>query len=151
MDSEWPWETLRAEQEARPGTFTASMRQEYRWDDEAFTRLEEAMRAACEVLDGDGTIERWVGEGFWCWTAVIPELTEHPRFQPPDPHVPAPVPGAAARPRVVVLQRHLALRARTPLGAGPARAALTGRAPRLRVRRATPASGDGYPDRGRAE
>jgi hypothetical protein len=86
MDSEWPWETLRDEQEARPGTFTATMRQEYRWDDEAFTRLEEAMRAACEVLDGHGTIERWVGEGFWCWTAVIPELTEHPRFDSPDPH-----------------------------------------------------------------
>ena len=52
-------------------------------DDEAFTRLEEAMRAACEVLDGHGTIERSVGKGFWCWTAVIPELTEHPRSSRP--------------------------------------------------------------------
>lgn len=84
MDTDWPWETLRAEQEARPGSFTAAIRREYRWDEEAFTRLEGAMRAACEVLEDQKTIERWVGEGFWCWTAVVPELTEHPRFVPPD-------------------------------------------------------------------
>jgi hypothetical protein len=84
--AEWPWETLRAEQEARAGTFTDVMRHEYRWDEEGFARLEEAMRAACEALQGQTTIERWVGEGFWCWTAVIPELTEHPHFTSPDPH-----------------------------------------------------------------
>lgn len=84
MDTDWPWETLRAEQEARPGSFTEAIRHEYRWDEEAFTRLEGAMRAACEVLENQKTIERWVGEGFWCWTAVVPELTEHPRFVPPD-------------------------------------------------------------------
>ena len=84
MDTDWPWETLRAEQEARPGSFTDVMRHEYRWDEEAFTRLEAAMRAACEVLQDQKTIERWVGEGFWCWTAVVPELTEHPRFAPPE-------------------------------------------------------------------
>jgi hypothetical protein len=82
----WPWDSLRAEQEGRPGSFTDVMRHEYRWDDETFTRLEEAMRAACEALEGQNTIERWVGEGFWCWTAVIPELTEHPRFSHADPH-----------------------------------------------------------------
>ena len=86
LATEWPWDTLHAEQEGRPGTFTEAMRRGYRWDDEAFTRLEAAMRAACEVLDGRSTIERWVGEGFWCWTAVIPELTEHPHFTSPDPH-----------------------------------------------------------------
>jgi hypothetical protein len=85
-DGEWPWETLRAEQEARPGTFTDVIRHELRWDDAAFTRLEEAMRAGCEALAGQTTIDRWVGEGFWCWTAVVPELTEHPRFSSPDPH-----------------------------------------------------------------
>jgi len=84
MDSDWPWETLRAEQEARPGSFTEAIRHDYRWDEEAFTRLEGAMRAACQVLESQKTIERWVGEGFWCWTAVVPELTEHPRFAPPD-------------------------------------------------------------------
>jgi hypothetical protein len=80
----WPWDTLRVEQEGRPGSFTDVMRHEYRWDEEGFTRLEVAMRAACEVLQGQTTIERWVGEGFWCWTAVVPELTEHPRFSPPE-------------------------------------------------------------------
>jgi hypothetical protein len=85
-DTEWPWDALRAEQEARAGTFTDTMRHEYRWDETAFTGLEEAMRAACAALQGKTTIDRWVGEGFWCWTAVIPELTEHPRFSPPDPH-----------------------------------------------------------------
>lgn len=83
---EWPWDTLRAEQEAREGSFTDTMRHDFRWDEESFARLEEAMRAACESLEGQTTIERWVGEGFWCWTAVIPELTEHPRFTTPDPH-----------------------------------------------------------------
>jgi hypothetical protein len=65
MQAEWPWDTLRAEQEARAGSFTEAIRHEYRWDEEAFTRLEGAMRAACEALDGRPTIERWVGEGFW--------------------------------------------------------------------------------------
>jgi hypothetical protein len=80
----WPWETLRAEQEARPGSFTDAIRHEYRWDEDGFTRLEAAMRAACVVLQEQKTIDRWVGEGFWCWTAVVPELTEHPRFAPPE-------------------------------------------------------------------
>ena len=84
LDTEWPWDTLHAEQEAREGSFTDAMRREYRWDEEAFSRLEDAMRAACEALDGDRTIERWVGEGFWYWTAIVPELTEHPRFTAPD-------------------------------------------------------------------
>jgi hypothetical protein len=84
LDAEWPWDTLHAEQEAREGTFTEAMRYEYRWDEEAFSRLEDAMRAACEALDGHRTIERWVGEGFWCWTAVIPELTSHPHFSTTD-------------------------------------------------------------------
>jgi hypothetical protein len=84
MEAEWPWDTLRAEQEQREGSFTEVMRHEYRWDEESFSRLEAAMRAACEALQGQGTIERWVGEGFWCWTAVVPELTEHPRFTAPD-------------------------------------------------------------------
>jgi len=83
-EMDWPWDTLRAEQEAREGTFTEVIRHEYRWDEDAFTRLEAAMRAGCEVLQEQATIERWVGEGFWCWTAVIPELTEHPRFVAPD-------------------------------------------------------------------
>ena len=86
LATEWPWDTLHAEREAREGSFTRAMRREYRWDEEAFTRLEAAMRAACQALDGRSTIERWVGEGFWCWTAVVPELTVHPRFAPPDPH-----------------------------------------------------------------
>src|SRR3954453_4036705 len=84
--AEWPWDTLRAEQEAREGSFTDTMRHDFHWDEESFARLEEAMRAACESLEGQTTIERWVGEGFWCWTAVIPELTEHPRFTTSDPH-----------------------------------------------------------------
>jgi hypothetical protein len=86
MDAGWPWDTLSAEQEGRTGSFTDAMRREYRWDAEAFTRLEAAMRAACEALDGRTTIERWVGEGFWCWTAVVPELTEHPKFTAPNAH-----------------------------------------------------------------
>jgi hypothetical protein len=84
METEWPWDTLRAEQEGREGTFTEVMRHQYRWDEEAFTRLEAAMRAGCEALQEQATIQRWVGEGFWCWTAVIPELTEHPRFVTPE-------------------------------------------------------------------
>lgn len=85
QDPTVPWEALHAEHEARPGTFTHTLRREHRWDAEAFSGLEVAMREACQALDGLTTIERWVGEGFWCWTAVVPELTAHPRFVAPDP------------------------------------------------------------------
>jgi hypothetical protein len=82
----WPWDALRAEQQAEAGTFTHQMRHDLRWDAEAFTRLETAMHAACSALDGQTRIDRWVGEGFWCWTAVIPELTVHPHFSSPEAH-----------------------------------------------------------------
>jgi hypothetical protein len=82
----WPWDVLRAEQQADDGTFTELVRHELRWDADAFRRLEEAMVAACSQLDGHTRIDRWVGEGFWCWTAVVPELTVHPHFTAPEAH-----------------------------------------------------------------
>ena len=74
-----PWEPSSVPEPTGAGAHRRDPR-----DEEAFTRLEEAMRAACELLEDQKTIERWIGVGFWCWTAVIPELTEHPRFEPPD-------------------------------------------------------------------
>jgi hypothetical protein len=84
MEGEWPWDTLRAEHDAHEGTLTAGVRRENRWDAEAFVRLESAMRGACEALAEESAVDRWLVEGFWVWTAVIPELTEHPEFSPPD-------------------------------------------------------------------
>ena len=63
MDTEWPWETLRAEQEGREGTFTEVMRHEYRWDEEAFTRLEAAMRAGLRGAGGAGDHRALGGRG----------------------------------------------------------------------------------------
>ena len=55
-------------------------------DAEAFSRLEAAMRGACAALDEDSAVDRWLVEGFWQWTAVIPELAQHPEFTSPEPH-----------------------------------------------------------------
>lgn len=84
MDGEWPWDTLHAEAESRDGTLTSGVRRDNRWDAEAFSRLEAAMRGACEILTDQSTVERWLVEAFWLWTAVIPELTEHPEFSSPE-------------------------------------------------------------------
>jgi hypothetical protein len=86
MDGEWPWDTLRAEQESREGSFTQTLRAEYRWDAEAFARLEAAMRGACAALQDEGAVDRWLVEGFWMWTAVVPEMTQHPEFSAPETH-----------------------------------------------------------------
>ena len=84
MDTDWPWETLRVEQEGRQGSFTDVMRHEYRWDEEAFTRLEAAMRAACEVLEDQKTIERWVGRGVLVLDGGDSRADRAPRFTAPD-------------------------------------------------------------------
>jgi len=86
MDADGPWEILHAEHESRHGSLTRTVRRDFRWDKAAFSRLETAMRAACEAIQEDSAVERWLAEGFWMWTAVIPEMTQHPRFQPPETH-----------------------------------------------------------------
>jgi hypothetical protein len=86
MDGEWPWDTLHAEHEAREGSLMLTVRRDFRWDPEAFTRLEAAMRGACAALDEHSAVDRWLVEGFWQWTAVLPELAQHPEFTPPEPH-----------------------------------------------------------------
>jgi hypothetical protein len=85
MDGEWPWDTLHAEQEAREGSFSQVVRKERRWDEDAFSRLESAMRAACEQLHEEVAVERWLVEGFWVWTSVVPEISQHEEFSPPEP------------------------------------------------------------------
>ncbi|MCY1139370.1 hypothetical protein OWR29_15325 [Actinoplanes sp. Pm04-4] len=76
---------LRHEFESAEGSFMLRLRTELRWDKEAFTRLERAMRSACADHEGRDDLPRWVAEGFWEAATFIPEWTAHPNFPRPEP------------------------------------------------------------------
>ena len=76
---------LRQEFEAGEGGFLLGLRPELVWDRGAFTRLERAMRAVCERVQGDDTLERWMAEGFYYIPRFVRDWTTHPNFPRPQP------------------------------------------------------------------
>ncbi|MDI2127122.1 hypothetical protein [Yinghuangia seranimata] len=77
-------EVLRREFDAEEGSFLLRLRG-MEWDRDAFTRLERAMRAACEHFQANGSLDRWVAEGFYAVATWVPVWTSHPGFPRPRP------------------------------------------------------------------
>lgn len=76
---------LRNEFEAGEGSFLTGLRVERVWDRAAFTRLERAMRWACERYQDHDRLERWMAEGFHELSRSIRDWTSHPDFPRPVP------------------------------------------------------------------
>ena len=77
--------TLKHEFSAEPGSFLLALRSDLRWDQEAFARLERAMRAVCERVQGDEQLPRWLAEGYYQVATQVPSWTAHPNFPRPQP------------------------------------------------------------------
>ncbi|MFC4035996.1 hypothetical protein ACFO3J_31710 [Streptomyces polygonati] len=80
-------EVLRREFEAEEGSFLLQLRGDLMWDRAAFTRLERAMRAACERDQAEEKLDRWLAEGFFDVATWVPMWTAHPDFPRPTPGV----------------------------------------------------------------
>ncbi|MFD8676523.1 hypothetical protein ACFV1A_26015 [Streptomyces seoulensis] len=76
---------LRQEFDAEDGSFLLRLRGDLAWDRSAFTRLERAMRAACEQSQGDEKLDRWLAEGFYEVATWVPAWTSHANFPRPTP------------------------------------------------------------------
>jgi len=76
---------LREEFDAEPGSFLAKLRSDLEWDRTGFTRLEQAMRAVCELSEDDEQLPRWLAEGFYLVSNDVPNWTAHPKFPRPKP------------------------------------------------------------------
>jgi hypothetical protein len=76
---------LQREFEAADGSFLLCLRSDLVWDRAAFTRLEQAMRAACELYAGHDDLPRWIAEGFYEVSHFAQEWTGHPNFPRPEP------------------------------------------------------------------
>jgi hypothetical protein len=76
---------LKREFDAEEGSFLLRLRGDLEWDRAAFTRLEQAMRAACERSQSDEKLDRWVAEGFYEVATWVPSWTSHPNFPKPAP------------------------------------------------------------------
>ncbi|GLW09708.1 hypothetical protein Misp01_48370 [Microtetraspora sp. NBRC 13810] len=77
---------LRREFEAGDDTFLLKLRGDrLEWDRDAFSRLERAMRAACELYQGRDRLDRWVAEGFYDVSRWVRDWTSHPHFPRPKP------------------------------------------------------------------
>lgn len=83
MDDEL--DVLREEFAAEPDSFLLRMRVDLTWDKESFTRLERAMRRACERFEECEELPRWVVAGFWYCADAIPSFTAHTSFPRPEP------------------------------------------------------------------
>ncbi|WP_326763569.1 hypothetical protein OG978_02350 [Streptomyces sp. NBC_01591] len=77
-------EVLRREFNAEEGSFLLQLRGR-QWDRTAFTRLEQAMRAACAQFETSEKIDRWLAEGFYEVATAVPSWTSHPAFPRPAP------------------------------------------------------------------
>ncbi|MEU5127012.1 hypothetical protein [Streptomyces mobaraensis] len=77
--------TLKQEFDAEEGSFLLRLRGDLEWDRAAFTRLERAMRVACEQSQGDEKLDRWLAEGFYEVAMWVPTWTSHPNFPRPTP------------------------------------------------------------------
>ncbi|MFF7250057.1 hypothetical protein ACFZBU_39920 [Embleya sp. NPDC008237] len=78
-------EVLRQEFRADEGSFLLRLRGDLEWDRAAFTRLERAMRAACERYQSSERLDRWLVEGFHEVATWVPSWTSHPDFPRPSP------------------------------------------------------------------
>ncbi len=78
-------ETLQREFSAQPGTFLSKLRPGFEWDQEAFSRLLEAMQTCCEEQERTPELERWLAEGFWYVSWYVKQWTTHERFPRPYP------------------------------------------------------------------
>ncbi|GGM24115.1 hypothetical protein GCM10011608_06210 [Micromonospora sonchi] len=71
---------LRREFESVDGSFLLRLRGGLVWDRAAFSRLEQAMRLACEQRGGHDDLPRWMAEGFYEVSHFVAEWTAHPNF-----------------------------------------------------------------------
>ncbi|WP_073938094.1 hypothetical protein [Streptomyces sp. CB02400] len=78
-------EVLRREFDAEEGSFLLRLRGDLEWDRAAFTRLERAMRTACEHCQGDEKLDRWLVDGFYEVATWVPMWTSHANFPRPTP------------------------------------------------------------------
>ncbi|MEV1200664.1 hypothetical protein [Microbispora rosea] len=76
---------LRREFEADDDTFLLKLRGNLEWDRDAFSRLEQAMRATCELYQGCDQLDRWIAEGFYEVSRWVRDWTSHPNFPRPEP------------------------------------------------------------------
>lgn len=76
---------LRREFELGDGSFVIRLRGDLEWDRGAFTRLERAMRAACERIQGQDKLDRWLALGFYYVPRFVRDWTAHPDFPRPHP------------------------------------------------------------------
>ncbi|MFG3711819.1 hypothetical protein [Micromonospora sp. NPDC047730] len=67
------------------GSFLLRLRCELVWDRAAFSRLEQAMRVACEQREGHDDLPRWMAEGFYEVSHFVAEWTAHSHFPRPEP------------------------------------------------------------------
>ncbi|MET9043689.1 hypothetical protein ACWDR2_31130 [Streptomyces sp. NPDC003631] len=80
-------DVLRSEFNAEEGSFLLRLRGDLVWDRAAFTRLEQAMRAACLRWQSSGNLDRWLAEGFYEVATWVPQWTSHPNFPRPTPEM----------------------------------------------------------------
>jgi hypothetical protein len=78
-------ELLRREFSAEDGSFLLQLRTDLHWDRQAFSRLEQAMRRTCTRLESRDQLDRWLAEGYWYLSEVVPDHTRHPNFPQPEP------------------------------------------------------------------
>ena len=78
-------ELLRREFSAQDGSFLLQLRIDLHWDRQAFSRLEQAMRRACALLESRDDLDRWLAEGYWYLSDFVPGHTSHPNFPRPEP------------------------------------------------------------------
>lgn len=73
-------ELLRHEFDAEEGSFLLQLRFDLHWDQDAFTRLEQAMRRVCAQQQERVQLDRWLVEGYWYLSEFVPGHTSHPDF-----------------------------------------------------------------------
>jgi hypothetical protein len=73
-------ELLRREFGAEEGSFLLQLRCDLRWDKDAFTGLEQAMRRVCAQQQDRDQLDRWLIEGYWYLSEFVPGHTSHADF-----------------------------------------------------------------------
>jgi hypothetical protein len=76
---------LRREFDAEDGSFLMSLRGEFVWNREAFSRLVNAMEACCRDTEGKETLDRWMAEGFWYLSTFVEGCATHDAFPKDEP------------------------------------------------------------------
>ncbi|GGK61899.1 hypothetical protein Ppa06_24090 [Planomonospora parontospora subsp. parontospora] len=76
---------LRREFDAESGSFLLQLRCDLRWDRQAFSHLEKAMRRVCAQQETKDQLDRWLVEGYWYLADFVPNWTSHSNFPRPEP------------------------------------------------------------------